>query len=200
MTIHVGYFVGSLSSTSINRILSRALIRLAPEDMEFTELTIDNLPLYSPDYDDDYPAEPRALKAAIAAVDAVLFVTPEYNRSIPGALKNAIDWASRPWGENSFDHIPAAVIGASIGQIGTAMGQQSLRGVLSFCNARQMTTPEAYIQYSSDVFQDDGEVTKDSTREFLTAYMAEFRTYIDMVLTVLPRTRSEGGSPPETQE
>jgi chromate reductase len=200
MTIHVGYFVGSLSSTSINRILSRALIRLAPEDMEFTELTIDNLPLYSPDYDDDYPAEPRALKAAIAAVDAVLFVTPEYNRSIPGALKNAIDWASRPWGENSFDHIPAAVIGASIGQIGTAMGQQSLRGVLSFCNARQMTTPEAYIQYSSDVFQDDGEVTKDSTREFLTAYMAEFRTYIDMVLTVLPRTRSEAGSPPETQE
>jgi chromate reductase len=78
----------------------------------------------------------------------VLFVTPEYNRSIPGALKNAIDWASRPWGENSFDHIPAAVIGASIGQIGTAMGQQSLRGVLSFCNARQMTSPEAYIQYS----------------------------------------------------
>ena len=98
----------------------------------------------------------------------MLFVTPEYNRSIPGALKNAIDWASRPWGENSFDHIPAAVIGASIGQIGTAMGQQSLRGVLSFCNARQMTSPEAYIHYSPDVFQDDGEVTNDSTREFLT--------------------------------
>ena len=92
----------------------------------------------------------------------MLFVTPEYNRSIPGALKNAIDWASRPWGENSFDHIPAAVIGASIGQIGTAMGQQSLRGVLSFCNARQMTSPEAYIQYSPEVFQDDGEVTNDS--------------------------------------
>ena len=98
----------------------------------------------------------------------MLFVTPEYNRSIPGALKNAIDWASRPWGQNSFDHIPAAVIGASIGQIGTAMGQQSLRGVLSFCNARQMTSPEAYIQYSPEVFLDDGEVTNDSTREFLT--------------------------------
>ena len=185
--IRVGYFVGSLSSTSINRVLSTALIRLAPDDMEFTEITIGDLPLYSPDFDSDYPPEARALKASIAAVDAVLFVTPEYNRSIPGALKNAIDWASRPWGENSFDHIPAAVIGASIGQIGTAMGQQSLRGVLSFCNARQMTSPEAYIQYSPEVFLDDGVVTNDSTREFLTAYMAEFRTYIGMVLTVLPR-------------
>ena len=183
----VGYFVGSLSSTSINRILSKALIRVAPDDLEFSEIPIGNLPLYSQDFDDDYPPEARALKASIAAVDAILFVTPEYNRSIPGALKNAIDWASRPWGRNSFDHIPAAVIGASVGQIGTAMAQQDLRGVLSFCNARQMTSPEAYIQYSPDVFRDDGEVTNDSTREFLRAYMAEFRTYIGMVLTVLPR-------------
>ena len=106
-TYKVGYFVGSLSSTSINRVLSKALIRLAPEDLEFTEIPIGNLPLYSPDYDADYPPEATALKDAIAAVDAVLFVTPEYNRSIPGALKNAIDWASRPWGQNSFDHIPA---------------------------------------------------------------------------------------------
>src|SRR3954468_14986821 len=97
----VGYFVGSLSSTSINRVLSRALIRLAPDDLEFTELPIGNLPLYSPDYDNDYQPEAKALKASITAVDAILFVTPEYNRSIPGALKNAIDWASRPWGENS---------------------------------------------------------------------------------------------------
>ena len=86
-----------------------------------------------------------------------MFVTPEYNRSIPGALKNAIDWASRPWGQNSFDHIPAAVIGASIGQIGTAVAQQSLRAVLSFCNARQMTAPEAYISFSADIFPGDGE-------------------------------------------
>ena len=188
-TFQVGYFVGSLSSKSINRVLSRALIRLAPEDLEFTEIPIGNLPLYSPDYDNDYPPEARALKAAIASVDAVLFVTPEYNRSIPGALKNAIDWASRPWGQNSFDHIPAAVIGASVGQIGTAIGQQSLRGVLSFCNARQMTAPEAYIQYSPDVFSDDGEVTDDAMREFLRNYMSEFRTYVGMVLTVLPRDR-----------
>jgi NAD(P)H-dependent FMN reductase len=89
-TYKVGYFVGSLSSTSINRVLSKALIRLAPEDMEFTEIPIGNLPLYSPDYDANYPPEATALKEAIAAVDAVLFVTPEYNRSIPGALKNVI--------------------------------------------------------------------------------------------------------------
>jgi len=187
MAIQVGYFVGSLSSSSINRVLSRALIRLALEDPEFTEIPIRDLPLYSQDYDNDFPPAATALKDAIAGVDALLFVTPEYNRSIPGGLKNALDWASRPWGQNSFDHIPCAVIGASVGQIGTAMGQQSLRGVLSFCNARQMTSPEAYIQYSPEVFKDDGEVTNDSTREFLTTYMAEFRTYIGMVLTVLPR-------------
>src|SRR3954465_25125 len=92
MPYKVGYFVGSLSSTSINRILSKALIRLAPKDLEFTEIPIGNLPLSSPDYDDNYPPEATALKDAITASDAVLFITPEYNRSIPGALKNAIDW------------------------------------------------------------------------------------------------------------
>jgi chromate reductase, NAD(P)H dehydrogenase (quinone) len=186
-TYQVGYFVGSLSSTSINRILSKALIRLAPDDLDFSEIRIDNLPLYSPDHDQSYPAEATALKEAIAGADAVLFVTPEYNRSIPGALKNAIDWASRPWGQNSFDHIPAAVIGASIGQIGTAVAQQSLRGVLSFCNARQMTAPEAYIQYSPEVFTEDGEVADDATAAFLSGFMAEFRDHVARVLTVLPR-------------
>src|SRR4029077_8026021 len=119
----------------INRILARCLLAVAPQDLEFVEISIRDLPLYSPDFDADYPAPARALKEAIAGVDALLFVTPEYNRSIPGALKNAIDWASRPRGTNSFHHIPAAVIGASTGAIGTALGQQSLRGVLSFCNA-----------------------------------------------------------------
>jgi chromate reductase, NAD(P)H dehydrogenase (quinone) len=186
-TYKVGYFVGSLSSKSINRILSKALIRLAPNDLEFSEIPINNLPLYSQDYDHDYPPEATALKDAIRASDAVLFVTPEYNRSIPGGLKNAIDWASRPWGQNAFDHIPAAVIGASIGQIGTAVAQQSLRGVLSFCNARQMTAPEAYIQYSPEVFTEDGEVTNDATAAFLSAFMVEFRTHLTRVLTVIPR-------------
>lgn len=188
MSYNVGYFVGSLSSTSINRILSKALLRLAPDDLEFTEIPIRDLPLYSPDHDADYPAEARALKEAIASADAVLFITPEYNRSIPGALKNAIDWASRPWGQNSFDHIPAAVIGASIGQIGTAVAQQSLRGVLSFCNARQMTAPEAYIHYTPEVFAEDGAVSDAGTEEFLRGFMAEFRDHVERVLTVLPRT------------
>src|SRR4051812_3441760 len=183
----VGYFLGSLSSTSINLYQTRSLIRLAPADLEFTEIPIGNLPLYSPDYDDDYPPEATALKDAISAAEAILFVSPEYNRSIPGALKNAIDWASRPWGQNSFHHIPAGVIGASIGPIGTAVGQQSLRAVLSFCNARQMTSPEAYIRYSPEMFTDEGEVTNASTETFLSDYMNEFRDYVVRVLTVLPR-------------
>jgi chromate reductase len=183
----VGYFVGSLSSASINRVLSRALIRLAPEDLEFTEIGIRDLPLYSPDSDDHFPPEATALKEAIARSDAVLFITPEYNRSIPGALKNAIDWASRPWGQNSFNHVPAAVIGASPGQIGTALAQQSLRGVLSFCNARQMTSPEAYVTLRPGLVTDDGEVTDESTATFLTDFMQEFRDHIERVLTVLPR-------------
>ena len=186
-TYKVGYFVGSLSSTSINRELSRALIRLAPKELEFTEIQIRDLPLYSQDYDDDFPIEARALKAAIGASDAILFVTPEYNRSIPGGLKNAIDWASRPWGQNSFAQIPAAVIGTSAGQIGTAMAQQSLRGVLSFCNARQMTAPEAYIRYAPEIFPGEGEVTDEATKTFLTRYMEQFLIYIERVLTVVPR-------------
>ncbi len=187
MSYKVGYFVGSLSSTSINRTLSKALIGVAPDDLEFTEIPIGDLPLYSQDYDADYPDEAKALKATIESSDAVLFVTPEYNHSIPGALKNAIDWASRPWGKNSFDHMPAAVIGASIGVIGTAVAQQSLRAVLAFCNARQMTAPEAYIHFTDEVFEDDGTITKPETEEFLRAYMTEFREHIDRVLTVLPR-------------
>ena len=187
MAYQVGYFVGSLSSTSINRILAKALIRVAPDDLEFTEIPIRDLPLYSQDYDADYPLEARELKEAIAGSDAVLFVTPEYNRSIPGALKNAIDWASRPWGQNSFHHIPAGVIGASIGAIGTAVAQQSLRAVLSFCNARQMTSPEAYITYSPERFKDDGEVVDETTAGFLRDYMQEFRDHVVRVLTVLPR-------------
>ena len=160
-----------------------------PDDLSFVEIPIRDLPLYSQDYDADYPPEGRVLKEAIAAVDAVLFVTPEYNRSIPGALKNAIDWASRPWGQNSFDHMPAAVIGASPGSVGTAVGQQSLRAVLSFANARQMTAPEAYITFRPEIYGEDGSVSDESTAQFLRKYMQEFRDHIERVLTVLPRTR-----------
>jgi hypothetical protein len=107
----VGYIIGSLSTESINRTLAEALVRLAPKDLKFVEIPIRDLPLYNRDFDANYPPAGRALKDAIAAVDAVLFVTPEYNRGIPGCLKNAIDWASRPHGTNSFAHKPSAVIG-----------------------------------------------------------------------------------------
>ena len=156
--------------------------------MDFAEIPIGNLPLYSPDYDSNFPPEARTLKASIAAVDALLFVTPEYNRSIPGALKNAIDWASRPRAENSFNHIPAAVIGASTGQIGTAMGQQSLRGVLSFLQrpADDLTRgvrSGTSLRCSSTAARSRTTTRGSSSR----AYMAEFYTYSTMVLTVLPR-------------
>src|SRR5690606_19250688 len=137
---------------------------------ELSEIPFRDLPLYSYDYDADYPPEARALKDAIASVDAILFVTPEYNRSIPGGLKNAIDWASRPWGKNSFSRKPSAVIGASIGAIGTAVAQQSLRSVLSFCDSPQMNAPEAYIHFTPDLIMPDGEVTVASTEEFLRNY------------------------------
>ena len=188
-TYTVGYLVGSLASDSINRTLSKALVSLAPPRLELTEIPIGDLPLYSRDYDADFPLACRALKEALAAVDAVLFVTPEYNRSIPGALKNAIDWASRPRGANSFARKPSAVIGASTGKIGTAVAQQSLRSVLSFCNSPQMNAPEAYIQFTPGLIDDDGRVTAESTKEFLRAYMAEFDGFIQRVLTVLPPTR-----------
>jgi chromate reductase len=188
-TYKVGYFIGSLSTRSINRTLSKALLRLAPPELEFEEIPIKDLPLYNHDLDDDYPPEARALKEAIARVDAVLFITPEYNRSIPGGLKNAIDWASRPWGKNSFAHKPSAVIGTSPGAIGTAVAQQNLRSVLSFCNSPQMNAPEAYIQFTPGLIKDDGEITDPSTAEFLENFMREFATFVQRVLTVLPPQR-----------
>ncbi len=186
-TYKVGYFVGSLSSTSINRLLAKALVRLAPPELVLSEIAIRDLPLYSPDFDADYPPVARAFKQAIADVDAVLFVTPEYNRSIPGGLKNAIDWASRPWGKNSFARKPSGVIGTSPGAIGTAVAQQSLRGVLCFCNSPLMNTVEAYIQFKPGLIASDGEVTDKGTAEFLRKYMSELRAFIVRVLTVLPR-------------
>src|SRR5436305_4305123 len=184
-TIPVGYFVGSLARASINRKLAVALTRLAPPELEMREIPIGELPLYSYDFDADFPPPARALKEAIGSVDAVLFVTPEYNRSIPGALKNAIDWASRPYGKNSFARKPSAVIGTSPGAIGTAVAQQSLRSVLSYCNSPQMNAPEAYIHFSPGLITDDGKVTVESTQEFLRNYMSEFATFIARVLQVL---------------
>ena len=183
----VGYLVGSLATNSINRKLSKALVRLAPERLELSEISFRELPLYSYDYDDNYPPVARQFKQEIEASDAILFVTPEYNRSIPGGLKNGIDWASRPYGTNSLTNKPSAVIGTSPGSIGTALAQLSLRAVLSFCNSPQMSAPEAYIRFTPDLITDDGTVTVSSTEEFLRNYMLAFDTFISRVLTVLPR-------------
>lgn len=183
----VGYFVGSLSSTSINRLLSKALIRVAPEELEMVEIPIRDLPLYSQDYDEDYPPVARALKQAIADVDAVLFITPEYNRGIPGGLKNAIDWATRPWGRNSFTRKASGIIGTSPGSIGTALAQAQLRNVLCFCNSPLLNTVEAYVHFTPGLIKEDGQVSNEHTEQFLRNYMKEFHTFIVRVLTVLPR-------------
>lgn len=183
----VGYLIGSLAKGSINRKLATALTRLAPPELALEEIRIDELPLYNYDYDSDYPEVARRFKQAIADVDAVLFVTPEYNRSIPAALKNAIDWASRPWGQNSFARKPSGVIGTSPGSIGTAVAQQQLRGVLCFCNSPLMNTVEAYIQFTPDLIDAEGNVTNEGTADFLRNYMTEYSAFVQRVLTVLPR-------------
>ena len=185
----VGYFVGSLAKASINRQLANALINLAPPELTFTEITFGDLPLYSYDYDKDFPPVARKFKESIAECDAILFVTPEYNRSIPGGLKNAIDWASRPYGQNSFTRKPSAVIGTSPGAIGTAVAQQHLRSLLSFCNSPQMNAPEAYIQFKPGLISPQGEVTDETTEAFLREYMKELHAFIVRVLTVLPREK-----------
>lgn len=174
----IGYFVGSLSSASINRTLSEALVALAPDDLRFREIPIGDLPLYSQDFDADFPPEGRALKDAIAECDGILFVSPEYNRSIPGALKNAIDWGSRPWGSNSFARKPTGIIGASPGSIGTAVMQSSMRSVLSFLDAPQLNSPEAYITFDPEVFGPGGHVRDEQTAEFLRHYMAEYAAFV----------------------
>ena len=183
----VGYMVGSLAKNSINRKLAKALVKLAPTELDMSEIAFGDLPLYSYDYDADFPPTARAFKEALATVEAVLFVTPEYNRSIPGGLKNAIDWASRPYGTNSFTRKPSAVIGTSPGSIGTAIAQQNLRSVLAFCNSPQMNAIEAYIQFTPNLITDEGEVTSDSTREFLRNYITEFHGFISRVYTAIPR-------------
>lgn len=183
----VGYLIGSLAKGSINRKLARALVRLAPPDLVMTEIGFADLPLYSYDYDADFPAPARAFKEALAAQEAFVFVTPEYNRSIPGGLKNALDWGTRPYGQNAFSRKPAGVIGTSPGMIGTALAQQSLRGVLNFCGAPLMTTREAYLQFKPGLIDDDGVVTNPDTEKFLKEWIDEFAAFVARVYTALPR-------------
>jgi chromate reductase, NAD(P)H dehydrogenase (quinone) len=178
----VGYIVGSLAAASINRKLSKALVRLAPPGLVFTEIPIRDLPLYSYDYDADYPAPAKDYKKALEDAQALLFVTPEYNRGIPGALKNAIDWGSRPKRANAFAHKPSAVIGTSEGKIGTAVAQRELHSVLGAVASPQMVSPEAYIQFTPNLIDDDGNVADKKTEEFLGKFLAAFEKFLDQQL------------------
>jgi chromate reductase len=177
--IKVAVLVGSLRRESVNKRLARAVARLAPDDFSFETIRIDDLPLYNQDFDADYPAECTRLKQQIEAADALLFVTPEYNRSIPGVLKNALDIASRPWGTNSFARKPGAVIGASIGTTGSALAQQHLRNALVFVDVTMLAQPEVFIQFKDDGLIDaDGNVSDESTRKFLQRFVDR---YVDWV-------------------
>jgi chromate reductase len=177
-TYTVGYLIGSLSAESINRRLATALAKLAPSELELVEIGIKDLPLYNRDLDEDYPAAARTLKESIESADAILFVTPEYNRSIPGALKNAIDWASRPYGKNSFAGKPSAVIGASTGKIGTALAQHNLDSILTYLDSPQLNQPEAFIEFPPDLVDENGSVTVPSTEKFLSQFLEAFAGWI----------------------
>jgi chromate reductase, NAD(P)H dehydrogenase (quinone) len=184
MTYAIGYLVGSLSKSSINRTLAEALIALAPEGLRFHEIAIRDLPLYNRDLDDDFPPSARAFKDAVSRSDGLLIVSPEYNRSVPGALKNAIDWGSRPWGDNSFARKPTGIIGASPGRIGTAVMQASMRSVLSFLDAPQLNAPEAYVTFDPEVIRPGGEVSEGPVRDLLEHYMEEYCAFVQRVLAV----------------
>lgn len=174
----VGYVVASLAAESINRTLARALVRVAPEGLEMVEIPITDLPLYDRDLEHDFPPAARALKDAIEGFDGLLFVTPEHNRSIPAVLKNALDWASRPWGTNSLAGRPSAVIGASPGPLGTAAAQQHMRAILGYLDSPQMGQPEGYIQVRPGLVTPDGEVTDPATAEFLAGWMRAFAGHV----------------------
>lgn len=174
----VAVLVGSLSKVSINRRLARALEKLAGSRAEFRYVRMDDLPVYNHDVDGDYPPYFKRLKDEIKSADAVLFVTPENNRSIPGVLKNAIDAASRPWGTNSFAGKPGGIIGASIGAIGTALAQQHLRNVCVFLDVYVMAQPEAFLHYKEGLIADDGTVTDESVRKFLANYVDSYLAWV----------------------
>ncbi|MDX2776215.1 NAD(P)H-dependent oxidoreductase [Streptomyces caniscabiei] len=152
----IAVFVGSLRKDSFNMKLAKDLEARAPEGVEFAYADID-LPLFNEDVEAaDFPAKARALKDLVEGADGVLFVTPEYNRSVPGVLKNAIDWASRPWGTNSFKGKPMGVVGASLNVAGTAAAQMHLRSIASFLEMKQLGQPEVYIPIAEDTFDETG--------------------------------------------
>jgi len=175
----VAVLVGSLRQDSYNRRLARAVEKLAPEKLEFEHVRIDDLPLYTQDFDADYPPNAQRLKRDIESAQALLFVTPEYNRSVPGVLKNAIDIASRPWGRNSFAGKPAAVVGASIGAIGTAIAQHHLRSSLAYLDVPTLGQPEVYLHFRNDAIAPDGTIADDATKKFLQGFVDAYVKWVE---------------------
>jgi chromate reductase len=172
-TYRIAVVVGSIRRESLNRKLANALSRLAPADFAFYDLRIDDLPLYNQD-DEEHPAEPvLRLRREIAEADGLMFVTPEYNRSVSGVLKNAIDHGSRPRGRNAWEGKPAGIIGLSPSACGTAMAQQHLRNILAVLDVPAMAQPEAFIQYCDDLFDPEGNIGPTS-RDFLQGWMDRF--------------------------
>lgn len=172
----IAVFVGSLRKESFNRKLAENLIKLGPADFSFQVAEIGNLPLYNQD-DDAQQAEPvRKMKSLVSASQGLLFVTPEYNRSISGVLKNAIDHGSRPYGQSAWAKKPAGVIGVSVGQIGTALAQQHLRNILAYLDVHTLGQPEAFLR--ADVLFDQGGNLKGEGREFLQKWMGRYVDWI----------------------
>ena len=173
----IAVIVGSLRKESFNGKLADAIVRLAPPEFTFTRSQIGDLPLYNQD-DDEHQAESvLRLKNEIMNAQGLLFVTPEYNRSIPGVLKNAIDHASRPHGKNAWAGKPAGVLGASIGVIGTAMAQQHLRNILAFLGVPTLGQPEAFIHVTDELFDEDGNIGAQS-RQFMQNWMDQYVPWV----------------------
>lgn len=173
----IAVIVGSLRKDSFNRKLANAIVKLAPADFSFKQLRIDDLPPYNQDDDADQAEPVKRLKGEISAARGLLFVTAEYNRSLPGVLKNAIDHASRPYGHSAWKDKPAGVLGVSVGAIGTAVAQQHLRGVLAYLDVPTLGQPEAFIQMTEDLFDDAGDIGADS-REFLQGWMDRYVAWV----------------------
>jgi chromate reductase len=174
----IAIFVGSLRKDSINRKLAAAMARLAPPSLSFTWPRIDDLPLYNQDDDASPHANVVRLKREIAAAQGVIFVTPEYNRSIPGVLKNAIDHASRPYGQSAWAGKPAGVIGASIGAPGAAMAQQHLRNVLAYLDVPALAQPEVFVQVTDGMFDEQGNLAREDTKKFLQGWVDRYVSWI----------------------
>ena len=178
-TTRIGVLVGSLSRESINRRLADALASLAPSGFSMRTIRIDDLPLYNRD-DDARPPEPvKRLKREIGESDGILFVTPEYNRSIPGTLKNALDHASRPYGQSAWAGKPAGVVGASIGAPGTSMAQQHLRNILAYLDMPTLGQPEVYLHVQEGTFGSNGRLADAGTEKFLRSWMDRFVAWVN---------------------